>query len=370
MFVDEIHLGEGGPLRRFEAFARVTSLRRQLATAVAVTWLPLVVLGLVTENITHDAEAVVRNLSVHVRLLVATPAFLTLDQVFLHACRATVEQLATGGFIRTGDQPRLNRLLSRATHLADARLPEALLAALALLLGGVGLSGAVPIGGLAHGDAVTPCEAWYALVGWPFFQFLLWRSLWRWVIWAGVIIGLSRMDLELVPAHPDRRAGIGFMSQPSVDYCGTFLFAVSSVLSAEWGTELAFVSFFEPLVLALAVLGLVLAFGPLAFFAPSLERARRAGLAEGAAVANDLGRRFRRAWVEREAFGAAAEPVAHLTVIYRATIEQLWPILFYKRDLVFLLAATLLPVVPVMVVQIPREEWLMLVGLITGGAGR
>lgn len=367
----EFHIGEGGPLRRLETAARLTSLPRQIVAALAITWLPLVVLGLATERLTGRTESIIRDVSVHVRLLVATPIFLLLDRVFLLACRNNLEQLVAEGFVPIADESRFERLVRGATRLADAVLPEVVLASLALVVGVAALLGWAPMGGLTRGDAVSASQVWYALVDWPFFQFLLWRSLWRWAIWARVLVGLSRIDLALVATHPDRRGGIGFLSQPSVDYCAMLLFAVSSVLTAEWDARFTFATFFEPLVLAFAVFGVLVAFGPLIFFAPRLERTRRAGLVESARVATAFGRRLRAQSLEtrdlESRLRSDPEPLAHMTQIHRNTVEHLVPLLIYKRDLVLLVIATFSPVVPMMMMHIPHEEWVVLVKLFTGG---
>ena len=43
------------------------------------------------------------------------------------------------------------------------------------------------------------------------FQFLLWRWLWRLFIWYGFLWRMSQLDLQLIPTHPDRAAGLGFV---------------------------------------------------------------------------------------------------------------------------------------------------------------
>lgn len=371
----EIRIGEGGLLHRLEAAARLTSLPRQVAFALLVTWLPLIVLGLASEAMTGNPEPIIRDVSVHVRLLVAMPVFLTLDQVFSRACRNSLAQLVAQGFVPAPEEPRLERLLQRANRLANALLPEMVFGVIGLALGVAALQGLAPIGGLGRGGPPSAAQVWYALLDWPLFLFLLWRSLWRWAIWARILVGLSRMNLALVPAHPDRRGGIGFLSLPSVDYCAMILFTVSSVVCAEWGGRFAFASFasFEPVLFAFAAVAVLIAFGPLLCFTAPLVRARRAGLAEAGGAAAAFGRRFQREW--RGQHGSPAdtellqdpEPLVNITEIYRHTALRMVPFLFDARDLFMLLAATLLPVVPVMLLHVPGEDWRALASLLTGG---
>src|SRR5690242_15256568 len=69
--------------------------------------------------------------------------------------------------------------------------------------------------------------------------------------WVRILFGLAWIPLDLVPTHPDRRAGISFLRLPSMGYCALLLFAVASTLCAEWGDRLALgasLSGFTPLL--------------------------------------------------------------------------------------------------------------------------
>ena len=53
---------------------------------------------------------------------------------------------------------------------------------------------------------------WHALVSVPMFQFLLLRWYFRVFIWARFLWRMSRINLKLVPTHPDRVGGLGFLT--------------------------------------------------------------------------------------------------------------------------------------------------------------
>lgn len=356
-----------------EQAAHLTGVRRQIVAAVSLAWLPLLVLGSVAELRSGQLEPVIRNLSVHVRLLIATPVFLVLDHMFSRSCRAALSELVVESFVPPDAERRFERLVRITTRVADSAVPEVVLGAAAAATGLLATFGIVPLGGLARSAPATAAQLWYALVGWPVFQFLLWRSLWRWAVWAAILVGLSRLRLVLVPTHPDRRGGLSFLSQPSIGYCALLLFALSSVLCAEWGSRLTFESLksFEPLVLAFAVAGTLIAFGPLLLFVPQLERARLAGLTRCGGAATEYGRRFERHGL-RPGDAAPSEdgsPVGLALAgdVFRKSVDPMLPILFDARGVVVLLVATLLPVLPVMLVHVPREDWSILLNVVTGG---
>jgi hypothetical protein len=87
-------------------------------------------------------------------------------------------------------------------------------------------------------------------------------------------------------------------------------------------------------------------------------------------LGTEYGRGFQRRWFG-ERPGAkigprSTQPLSDLAVIHRDTIDQLRILLFDKRDMVALLVATLLPMVPVILMRVPREDWSTLLTMLTG----
>jgi hypothetical protein len=368
-------IGEGGLLRRLETAAHLTRVGRQILTAIALTWVPIMALGLVTEHISRRPEPLLHHAATHVRLLVAAPVFLFIDHMFPRGSRVILAQLVFKSFIPPAAEPAFQRLMRSASRMADSWLPEALLMAVSIGLGMAALAGLVPASGVPAQGGRTPAQLWYTVTDWPFVQFLLWRSLWRWIIWARILFGLSRIPLALVPTHPDKRAGISFLRLPSVGYCAFLLFAVASILCAEWGDRLTLsASFigFAPLLALLVGVGALLAFGPLMAFAPMLFLARRQGIIDCGGRACDDGRRFQRRVVEARAEGTAIaademSALADVGAVYREAVDRLQIVLVDRRDVIALLVATLLPVVPMMMTRVPLEDWRELASMLTGG---
>jgi len=215
----DFRIGEGGLLRRCEKAVGLTSLGRQIVAAVSLTWLPVVGLSLVNERLTGVREPLVHAPALHVRLLVTVPVLLTLDHVFPRVCRSALEQLAAQSFLPDRAQEPFDRLLRRATRLADSLLPELLLALLAFGLAASAVAGLLPGSSIRPRPGLTVAHVWYTLADWPVLQFLLWRSLWRWAIWVVILRGVARLDLEPVAAHPDRRGGLSFLRRHLAPWC-------------------------------------------------------------------------------------------------------------------------------------------------------
>ncbi|MBX3155329.1 MAG: hypothetical protein KF773_04985 [Deltaproteobacteria bacterium] len=366
-------IGEGGPLRRFEAVCHLTTLRGQLAAVLLFTWVPIVVFSLLHERVTGGTAVLLHHPAVHVRLLVGAPVLLLLDHIFPSACNHVLRQLSRQGFITEAARPRWERLLRSAKRLSDSALPEIVLAVACVALGVAVLSGVIPVAGLIARDSLTAAQIWYGLTALPLFEFLLLRSLWRWIIWLRVLIGLARIDLDLDPTNPDGHGGIGFLRAPSLNYCLCLLFTIASVLCAEWGargaTDATLTTFLPPL-LAFAILGTLLAYGPLLLFIPQLVRARREARDELGRISAEAGRWLRRTQFDLPDTAAViqrpeVQGLAALSAIYREASSSIGLFMLKKRDLVLVVLVTLLPMVPLMVWKIPYEDWVSMARMVT-----
>jgi hypothetical protein len=366
-------LGEGGLLHRLESACKLTKLFGQVVLVFFLTWVPVVVLSLAVERISGKKEPLLYDPLVHVRFFVAAPLLLVADHVFPWICRRSLRQLMAQGFVPDESMPRFETLYDRARRLADAAWPEVVLALGAVALGVAELLGLVPLSGRLYHTGPTATQIWYALVASPILQFLLWRSLWRWLIWVRIVIGLSKIPMRLLASHPDRCGGIAFLRLPSVGYCAILLFVASSLVCAGWGghfpLETSFAAF-KPFVLSFAIVGAAIAFGPLLFFTPHLLRVRLDGMLEHDILAAQEGWRFRRDWVvdHRPNFLQEndAQNLDALGNIYRQAVERIRYVVFDKRDVIVLMVATLLPVLPVMLIHVPGESWKELLAMLTG----
>ena len=65
----------------------------------------------------------------------------------------------------------------------------------------------------------------------PLFLFLVLRWIWRFMVWTGLLFRISRLALQLMPLHPDRAGGLGFLANFPGIFNG-FIFALSSVVAA------------------------------------------------------------------------------------------------------------------------------------------
>ena len=394
MFDDDISPGRqdfslvlGGPLfqllrRTHLAGDALELLRQRILLIPLLAWLPLLVLSLIEGEALGGRSAVpfLLDIEVHVRFLVALPLLIVAELVVHQRMRFVVRQFLERNLIPQNALPRFEEAIASAFRMRNSVLAEVLLIAFVYVVGilliwrhYLALSTdtwyAVPT---AEGLKLSITGAWYGYVSLPIYQFLLVRWYYRIFIWTRFLWQVSRIELSLIPTHPDRVGGLGFLANTAYAFMplavahGAMLagpianriFYLAAALP-EWKVEIA--------VMVVFLLCLVL--GPLLVFSPQLAQAKRTGNREYGALAERYVREFDAKWLRGGA--PANEPLvgsgdiqslADLVNSFEVVrTMQLAPI---TRDaFIRLVAATLIPVVPLLLTMMPFEE---LVGKLLG----
>jgi len=146
----------------------------------------------------------------------------------------------------------------------------------------------------------SPAGYWYAYVSIPVFQFLLARWFFRIFIWARFLWQVSRLDLHLVPTHPDRAAGLGFLGGSAAAFM-PLLLSQGALLAGLIANHIFYegktLLDFKPEIVAAVVFLLLLVLGPLCVFAPRLAQTKRQGLLEYGALASRYVEGFDQKWL-------------------------------------------------------------------------
>ena len=203
---------------------------------------------------------------------------------------------------------------------------------------------------------------------------LLFAWIWRLVLVTILFWRIASLDLALVPTHPDRACGLGFLEALPLAF-SPFVLALSSVLASRRAHDFLYhevpvVSMHLPLAaFTIIMLGLLLAL--LEVFILPLTGVRKRALLEYGALVAEHGRLVRRRWilgerVENEALLQAPElrPAADTVSLYDAIIRTR-PAPIGLRAVAAILAPILLPVLAAVAVQVPLKDIMMkLVGVL------
>ncbi|HEX8751196.1 MAG TPA: hypothetical protein VF732_08795 [Nitrospira sp.] len=341
-----------------------------------VTWLPIVIWALYWRRVFPGevAEPLLQHFGVHVRCLVAIPLLVMAERAGDQVPRGIVSYFVNSGLVHDDARPQFIQIL-RSTE----RLRDAWPAWMAML--GIVLSAVIAGPDLEHlhellwaseNDAGTPRFGfgawWFLFVMRPLVLWLLLIWAWRLVVCAMLLWRTSRLPLHFVPTHPDRVGGLGFLEDIPVIF-SPVIFALSAILASRWGHEVLYHgvdvhSFAIPLAVYLATL-LILVLGPLVVFTRKLQQLKRHSLREYGALVGQHGRLVRRRWISKEPLpespllqAAELGPVIDTVSMYEV-VAQIRPAPIGKHALLAVALPALLPMLPVVAIQIPLKDLLL-----------
>lgn len=378
----------GGPLYQLFRSAHLSGtglelLRRRIIVISLFAWLPLLLLSALNGQLLGGDVAVpfLQDAEVHVRFLIAMPLLIVAEIVVHRRMHLVVRQFLERNLIPESARERFDSAIASALRLRNSVPAELLLIALVY---GVGVfivwrvytvldtSTWHTLPADDRGSRLSTAGMWYAYVSLPLFQFLLLRWYFRIFIWLRFLWQVSRIDLNLLPIHPDRLGGLGFLSNTAYAFVPLAL-AHGAVLAGQianrifhLGAEL--LSFKVEIALVVCFVQF-LVFAPLLLFSLQLAQAKRAGLREYGTLAARYIRDFDSKWLRgntpaREPLVGSADvqSLADMGNSFEGVRKmRVAPV---TRDAIVQLAvATAVPVAPLLLTIMPLEE---LVKLLAG----
>jgi hypothetical protein len=315
---DDFSLVLGGPLFQLLIRARLSTdtlglVKRRLIFFSLFTWLPLLVLSVLTGDTLGGAIKVpfFYDVDAHVRFLVALPLLLVAELVFDQRCRPVLRRFIVREIIPPQARPEYEAIIGSAKRLRNSVLIEVLLIILVLTAGHylwasqVALESATWYAANVDGHHhYYPAGYWYAFVSIPVFHFLLLRWYFRIFIWARLLWQVSRLDLDLVPTHPDHVAGLAFLGGSAVAFW-PLLVSQGAILAGQLANYIFYegksLLDFKLEIVAAVVFLLLVVLGPLCVFAPRLAQVKRQGLSEYGDLAYRYVRKFDDKWLRGQA---------------------------------------------------------------------
>jgi hypothetical protein len=321
------------------------------------------------------AEPLLHHLGVHARLLIALPLLILAEPLAQAIGQRIVGYFQTSGLVAEPERDRFIEIVESCRRLLRSRLVLGIIVASVLSSSIVETYEAERFHEVAWGlspGASTPHLGfgawWFVWVSRPIYSILLVNWLWRLVVATMLLGRIARLDLRLVPSHPDACGGLGFLQSFPTAFALVIL-ASSVVLSARWGHDVIYhhvslASLRLPAAL-FVVLALILFLGPLFAFAPRLAALKRESLLAYGALVGRHGRLVHQRWVRGKSVedsGLLSAPelgsVADTLTLYEA-VARLRPVPIGRFAVITVVAAAILPMLPVVAFQIPIKEQLL-----------
>ena len=370
----------GGPLyqllrRSHLAGDALELLRRRIMVFVLLTWAPLLLLSIAEGHAWGGSVQLpfVHDIELHVRLLLALPMLVVAELIVHQRMRPVVRQFLERGLIPDAARAQFDAAIASAMRLRNSITAEVLLIALVYVVG---------VGFVWRTQLALDVASWYgvsvdgkwqpSLAGWwmgcvslPLFQFLLLRWYFRLFIWARFLWQVSRIELSLMPAHPDRCGGLSFLTSVSQAFAPV-LFAQGAALGGMIASRIFYagatlLEFKVELIGTVAVMVFAI-LGPMLVFMPKLAAAKRAGLREFGTLAQSYVREFDHKWLRGGA--PADEPLVGSADIQSLAdlgnsfevVKEMRLVPFTMRSVLQLAVLTLLPVGPLLLTVFSLEQ--------------
>jgi len=372
----------GGPLFQLLRRAHLSDdallmVRQRIIAMSLLAWLPLLVLCALEGHLLGGTVAVpfLKDVEVHTKLLLVLPLLIIAELVVHQRMRPLLHQFLERKLIPENAMPRFEAAIASAFRLRNSVLAEVLLIALVYGLGilivwrqFMALDAATWYGTpSAGGSKLSLAGIWYGYVSLPLFQFLLCRWYFRLFIWTRFLWQVSRIELRLVPTHPDRVGGLSFLAE-TVHAFTVLAVAHGALLAGPLAGRIFFLGAalpqFKGEIAVLVIFLMCVVLGPLLVFAPQLAAAKRTGLREYGMLAQRYVNDFDAKWLRRPApadeplVGSAdIQSLADLANSYEV-VRTMRTAPITKQAVLGLAAATLLPVAPLLLTVMPLEELL------------
>jgi len=372
----------GGPLYQLLRRAHLSDdalmlQRRRIIVIALIAWLPLLALSTLSGQLLGGGVAVpfLMDVDVHVKFLVAMPLLVAAELVVHQRMRAVARTFIDRRLVPDNAKASLDAAIASAYRLRNSVSAELLLIAFVYVVGitiiwrhylslDAATWYATPTNG---GSTLTLAGAWYGYVSLPIFQFLLIRWYFRLFIWTRLLWQVSRIRLNLVPTHPDRLGGLGFLAATANAFV-PLLMAHGALLAGQLANQIFYLGAnltqFRLEILLLVIFMVFIVVGPLLVFSPQLAETKRTGLREYGTLAQRYVRDFDAKWLRGDGSGGEQflgtgdiQSLADLGNSFE--VVRSMRIVPVTKDAMFQLAvATVAPIVPLVLTLMPLEDLL------------
>jgi hypothetical protein len=370
----------GGPLYQLLRKAHLdddvrSHLKQRILVIAGIIWLPLFILCAIKGTLLRGIEIpFLADVETHARFLVAVPLMVLAEFLVHIRMRGIVAQFVERKLVPTVSLERFRQAIRNAMSWRNSVTAELAIIAIIFPLGyflrtdifALEVSTWYATAG-PEGATFTLPGLWFTWVSNPIVQFLLLRWLFRLVIWARFLWQVSRIDLALIPLHPDRNGGLGFLGGSAHAYSpllASFSAMVAGLVASRIFHQRASLADFQFEIMILVAFGMVLVLGPLTVFAPQILAAKRGGLREYGAFVAEYTREFDRRWLrsadhdKQSLLGTGdIQSLADIGNAF-AVIKEMKAVPFSRDMFLQLLWATLMPFVPLVFTMIPLNELL------------
>jgi len=371
---EDFSLVLGGPLFQLlrKAHLRGDALELvhwRILASILLTWFPLLILSRVHTGIEPIVQrSFFHDIELHVRFLAALPILIGAELLVHSRIRPLVRRFIEWRIVLPKDKARFHDAIESAVKIRNSVYGELALLGAVYSLGlwfwnersDLGSSWYELPGGRWE---LTPAGYWYVFVSLPVFQFILLRWYMRLFVWFRFLWQVNRIELNLVPTHPDRCGGLSFLGKSSYAY-SPILVAQGAILAGIVANRILHLGDklvqFQVQIVGFVAFFTVAVLGPLLMFTPRMAQAKRKGLADYGLFAQRYVESFDQKWIQRspseELLGTGdIQSLADLGNSYQV-VREMRVVPFALQDVSRLAIATAVPLAPLLLTIFSFQE--------------
>jgi hypothetical protein len=346
-------------------------IRTRAVLVVLIGWVPLVVLAGFQDFFYggNSLSSLLLDFGSLARYLVAAPLLVIAECTCFPRFESIILHFRDSGLIASRDGERYESIVRSSSRLLTSKVAEIFCFVIAYAITAYCIV-AVPANSLiswsyvsgSAGASLSLAGTWHALVTAPFLLVLVLGWVWRQFSWARFLWLVSRLDLQLLPTHPDLCGGLKFVSTMTHAY-RLIGFGFTAIVAGGIANRMvhsgAHLMPYRDLMIGVTLFVGLFCLAPLTVFAPVLRRLRGKAIFEYGRLARNVGDVLEQKWLSRQEniqpdvldapdFSATTDLYSIVANVYK--IAHL-PVSFAAcRELLIFMA---LPFVPVLLLAAP-----------------
>ncbi|HKP29607.1 MAG TPA: hypothetical protein VJU15_09385 [Gemmatimonadales bacterium] len=348
--------------------------RRAILFAL-ITWLPIAVWAWLQHRFTSSAssEPLLQHFGMHVRFLIALPLMIVGEAVVQMIMPRVIPYFLTSGVLPESEEGKFREVIRGVLKLRDRTLPW-------IFILGIGIALAVGSPALSRAHeldwSMDPATSaigfgglWFLYFARPLFIAVLLGWVWRVILFGVLLKRISKLELSLVPSHPDGNGGLGFLELLPAMF-SPLIFALSAMMASYWSHQILYhdetLAALKVPMATFAVVIVLIFLGPFFVFSGPLRRAKRVAELQYGALVGQQGRLVRQKWIERKTvideagLLSAPElgPVADNISMFQM-VDRMRSLPVGKRALISVIVPVAIPLLVVVSLKVPIKDVLL-----------
>jgi hypothetical protein len=211
----------------------------------------------------------------------------------------------------------------------------------------------------------SPPGLWHAFVSVPLLLWLCFGWFWRLLLWWRFLAKMARLNLRMIPSHPDHAGGLKFIST-AIRAHRLLAFALGVIVAGREVNAMLHAGVphlgYRYAAAAVAAVMVILAAGPLCMFIAKLRNFRLMGMLRYGPLATAVATEFERKWLDSQnkidATALEASDFSAMTDLYQVAgnVYDIDELPFHWKDLIPLVIAAGIPFIPAALLTVPLKD--------------